>query len=65
MLWLASVRQDAGTRRPPQRVGKVAAALPHDICVFGDLFPIVFGGGDPPFSVSYLTLCGAAVSGRG
>jgi hypothetical protein len=64
VLWLASVRQNGGTRRP-QRVGKVAAALPHDTSVFGDLFPIVFGGADPPFSVSYLTLCGAVVSGRG
>jgi hypothetical protein len=48
MLWLASVRQNGGTRRP-QRVGKVAAALPPDICAFGDLFPIVFAQADPPF----------------
>jgi hypothetical protein len=60
---VALVRQNGGTRRL-QRVGKVAAALPPDICAFGDLFPIVFGEADRPLAVSYLTLCGAAVSGR-
>jgi hypothetical protein len=64
VLWLASVRQNGGTRRP-QRVGKVAAALPPDICGFGDLFPIVFGEADRPLQWSYLTLCGAAASKHG
>jgi hypothetical protein len=31
-----------------KRVGKVAAALPPNICAFGDFFPIVFGQADPP-----------------
>jgi hypothetical protein len=30
------------------------AALPPNICAFGDSFAIVFGEADPPFSESFL-----------
>jgi hypothetical protein len=48
-----------GGKRCPQRIGKVTAALPPEICAFGDSFAIVFsrprvklrrakGEADPP-----------------